>query len=113
MPIRKDESEEINAKVLADLVADPVTTDQLRVRIIQKLLEGREGNDFFRTIFEENVSYGCCPNCNFETHWAVPEEILNIFGWVSSQKDKRVKQHTSEKDCPEYAEACNKKRITV
>ena len=108
-----DSVEKANAKVLADLISDPGTTDQLRVRIITKLLEAREGQDFFRTLFEEGLSFGNCPHCDHATHWAIPEESLNEMGWVSHEKDPRVPIKTTIEECPTFQEACLKKKITV
>ena len=108
-----DSVDQANAKILADLVADPGTTDQLRVKIITKLLESREGQDFFRTLFEEGLSFGECPCCGHMTHWAIPEETLNEMGWVSHEKDKRVPTKTTIDNCPTFQEACLKKKITM
>lgn len=105
--------EDTNLSILAELVADPTTTEHLRVTIINKLLERREGHDFFRTMFEEGLSFGECPCCQYRTHWLIPEDILNNYDWVSFKKDKRVKQHPTAEDCPTYAEACTKKRVSI
>lgn len=102
-----------NAKVLAELVADPKTTEQLRVRVLNKLLEAREGQSFFQTTFEENLSLGECPHCGHYNHWAVPEEDLGQMGYVSCEEDKRVPQTTDEEICPEFQQACIKKKLTV
>lgn len=105
--------EQKNAKVLADLVADPATTDQLRVRIITKLLEAREGQEFHRTSFEEKLSFGSCPCCGHLNHWAIPEEDLNLFHWVTYKQDKEVPQSTNSEICPEFGESCKKKKIVM
>lgn len=105
--------EERNAKVLADLVADPATTDQLRVRIITKLLESREGQDFFRTMFEEKHSYGECPCCGHLNFWGIPEEDLNLMGWVTHKQDPDIPQNTNSEICPEFQEACKKRKIVM
>ena len=105
--------ENTNLSILADLVADPQTSEHLRVNIINKLLESREGNTFFTTMLEEGLSYGACPNCGHENHWLIPEDSLNELGWVTFKKDPRVKQHTIAADCPEYGEACAKKKTSA
>jgi hypothetical protein len=35
------------------------------------------------------------------------------MGYVSKDEDERVPEHTTEKDCPEYQQACLKKKITT
>ena len=102
-----------NAEVLADLLADPQTTENLRVKIIIKLSETREGQDFFKTMYEEKLSYGACPCCNHENHWAIPEDVLNIMGWVTHEKDPEVPVATNAESCPEFQEACKKKKTTI
>ena len=102
-----------NAAILADLVVDPVTSSHLQVQIIKKLLEGKESPDFFPTIFEEKLSYGACPTCSFETHWLIPEDILNKYNWISFKKDSRIKENTTIDDCEKYQEACLKKKIDI
>ncbi len=108
-----DSVEQSNAEVLADLVADPQTTDPLRVKILTELLESREGQDFFKTIYEEALSFGECPHCQHLNHWAIPEDVLNQIGWVTHKNDPRVKEFTTADDCPTYQEACKKKRIVM
>jgi hypothetical protein len=110
---KTDYTDKINAEVMADLVADPQTTDHLRVKIITKLLESREGQSFFKTLFEEGLSFGECPCCGHETHWAIPEDELNQMGYVSYEKDPLVKEHHDIKTCPEFQEAHFKKKITI
>lgn len=105
--------EKINAEVMADLVADHQTTESLRVKIITKLLDSREGQDFFKTIFEESLSFGECPCCSHKNHWAVPEDTLNQMGWVTHVKDPEVLAESNESSCSEFQEACKKKKITV
>jgi len=102
-----------NAAVLAELVIDPATPEALRIKILNKLLEASEGSSFFRTIYDESLSYAACPDCGHESHWLVPEDELNRLGWVSSEKDKRVPIATNEKTCPKWMEACSKKRIFI
>lgn len=108
-----DTVDKSNANVLADLVADPQTTDPLRVKILTELLESREGQDFFKTVYEEGLSFGACPCCGHESHWAIPEEVLNQMGWVTHEKDPRVPKTTDGESCPQFQEACKKKKIVV
>jgi len=108
-----DEVDQGNAKVLADLIADSGTTDSLRVKIITKLLESREGQDFFKTIYEEGLSFGKCPECDHQNHWAIPEDVLNQMGWTTYENDPRVLKTTNEETCPDFQEACIKKRIII
>lgn len=102
-----------NAEVMAELIVDPSTTDILKVNIITKILESREGINFFQSMFEESLSYGACPCCGHENHWGIPEDQLNQMGWVSSQKDSKVLETTDEDNCPQWQQACAKKRITT
>lgn len=105
--------DESNAQIMAELISDVNTTEHLRVNIITKLLESREGNSFFRTIFEEGLSFASCPNCGHQNHWAIPEDDLNEMNWITHEKDSRVPRNTDSKSCPKYQEACGKKRITI
>jgi Zn ribbon nucleic-acid-binding protein len=105
--------DQMNSEVLADLIVDSQTPDHLRVQIIQKLLDRREGQDFFKTMLEDGLSFGECPCCGHQNHWAIPEDELNQMGWVSQEKDKEVPEHTNSEICPDFAEACKKKKITV
>ena len=102
-----------NAEVMAELIVDPSTTDILKVNIITKILESREGINFFQTLFQESLSYGECPCCGHQNHWAIPEDNLNQMGWVSSKEDKKVTEETNEENCKLWAEACKKKKITT
>lgn len=105
--------EQANARTLAELAVDSETSEDLRVKIIQKLLENTQNNNFFGTMFNELLSFGACPNCNHENHFLIPENNLNEFGWLTHQKDNRVKAQTKKKDCPKYAESCKKKKISI
>lgn len=105
--------ENTNLSILAELVADPQTSEHLRVNIINKLLESRAGQNFFLTMFEEGLSFGSCPCCGHKNHWLIPEDSLNEMGWVSYKNDKRVPTQATESDCSEFAEACLKKKTTV
>lgn len=102
-----------NAKVMAELIVDPQTSDHLRVTIINKLLESGGDTDFFPTIFEEKMSHGQCPLCNHENHWLIPEDVLNKMGWVTSQEDLEVVELTDEASCAKWQEACKKKKVTI
>lgn len=102
-----------NAEVLVDIVVDPHTTEHLRVKTLNKLLEGRENQNFFVTLFEEKLSLGACPHCNHENHWLIPEDELNTMGWVTAEKDKKVKPVTTVEDCTEFQESCKKKKTSV
>ena len=100
-----------NAQVLADLVADPNTTDALRVKIITEFLQAKEGQDFFKTMFEDALSWGECPTCKHTNHWAVPENDLNQMGFITSEHDPNVPIETNKEICPTWHEACLKKKI--
>ena len=108
-----DAVDKANAKVLADLIVDQGTTDQLRVKILSKLLEAREGQSFFRTMYEEGYSFGECPCCGHMNHWAIPEDELNVYGWVTHEKDPEVKPNTDGESCPTFQEACKKKKVVM
>jgi len=101
-----------NADVLVDIVVDPKTTEHLRVKTLNKLLEGRENQNFFQTMFEEKMSYGACPHCQHENHWLIPENDLNVMGWVTHEIDPRVPKNTKANTCTDYREACAKKKIS-
>ena len=109
-PVSLDEA---NANSLAELIADSQTTDLLRVRIITKLLEDREGEDFFKTMLEDGLSYGECPHCNHKNHWGIPEDVLNQMGYVTHERDPNVPANTNKNTCPDYEQACKKKKIVV
>jgi hypothetical protein len=102
-----------NAKVLAELVIDPATPEALRIKILNKLLEASEGSSFFRTMFEEKLSYAACPDCGHENHWLIPEDELNKMGYVSHEKDQRVPLSTTSESCQVWEEACAKKKVTI
>jgi len=102
-----------NAQVLADLVADSETTDHLRVKIITEVLQAKEGQDFFRTIMEDMLSWGECPFCEHKNHWAIPEDEKNQTGWVTSEQDINVPKETNRETCEQFHESCKKKLLTV
>jgi len=104
--------EEENAKVLAEIVSDPLTSEHIRIQVINKLLESNKDKNFFDTMFEELMSVGECPNCQHVNHWLIPEDTLNQLGVVTSEIDSRVKPHTTIADCPELQEACLKKKVS-
>jgi hypothetical protein len=103
--------EAANAAVLAELVVDPVTTDHTRVQILNMLLATDDDKNFFVTMFKEALSYGECPDCGHENHWLIPEDELSQMGWVTPEKDDRVKYNPTAEDCPLYQEACPKKKV--
>lgn len=103
--------EEQNARILAELVVDPQTTESLRIKILNKLLEKKFEQNFFDLIMNEMLDYGACPHCGYETHWLLPEGELNQRGWVSYQKDDRIQRYSNAKICPEFHEACLKKKV--
>jgi hypothetical protein len=105
--------DEDNAKALSEMLADPVTSENVRLQIIQTLMDEGKDDTFFETMYKELMSLSKCPMCSHENHWLVPEDDLNQFGWVSFEKDPRVKRNPTIKDCPEFQEACNKKRVTA
>jgi hypothetical protein len=109
----EDDFDEQNAKVLIEMLSDPVTSEPVRLQIINEILEQTKDNSFFETMYKENMSQGVCPSCSHENHWLIPEDDLNIFGHVTADEDIRVKKHTEIDDCPKYAEACSKKKTTV
>ena len=102
-----------NAKTLADLVADPDTEERLRIKIINKLVESKHTDNFFKTILDEKLSYGACPNCETKIHWLIPETELNKLGYVTHEINKQVPEFTDEKSCPKWQQSCSKHRITV
>jgi hypothetical protein len=105
--------DEANAKVMAEMLGDPKTSENVRLQIINELNEASKAETFFETMFSELLTLGKCPCCGHENHWLVPEDDLNQMGWVSHRKDKRVQKHTTSKDCPEYAESCSKKKTVA
>lgn len=106
-----DTLEKKNAEVLANLVADPATTELRRVEILTKLIEAKENQNFFQTMFEEGLSLGECPSCGHQNHWAIPEDELNQMGYVTHEQDSRVPVTTNAESCTEFQEACKKKKV--
>ena len=105
--------DEANAIALTDLIVDPTSPDSLKVQIINKLMEGMEDYSFFKTIFNEDLSLGECPSCGHLNHWVIPEDDLNVMGFVSAKEDHRVPKNTTKEDCFQWQEACKKKKITI
>lgn len=105
--------DELNAKVLSEMLIDPQTSEAIRLQIINELNEASKNDTFFESMFTELLSFGACPCCHHENHWLIPEDDLTQMGWVTYEKDDRVPRHTSQADCPEFAEACIKKRVTA
>lgn len=105
--------EEKNAAVLVDLILDPETPTDLKVKMIGRLLAARRGDNFLVTMLREMVSHGACPGCGHENHWLVPEEELNKVGLVTAELDRRVKAKTTAGDCPKWQEACAKKKVSI
>ena len=108
-----DHLDAANASVLAEIIVDPLTSDALRVSILNKLLEIVEGQTFFQTIMKEKLSFGACPGCGHENHWLVPDTELAQIGWVTHEKDASVPRHTTKETCKTWSEACSKKKITI
>jgi phage FluMu protein Com len=104
---------EANAAVLVELITGPNISESLRIQAMEKLTDSKDNQSFFKTMFEEGLSKGECPKCTHMNHWLIPEEELNQMGYVSKDEDERVPEHTTEKDCPEYQQACLKKKITT
>lgn len=102
-----------NARVLADLLADPDTQESVRIAVIKKLLSSIHSDNFFQTIKDQKLDYGACPNCGHENHWLIPEVELNKMGYVTHEVDTRVSQFTTEKSCPKWQQACHKRKLSV
>jgi len=100
-----------NAAVLAEIVTDPLTTEHTRVEVLNMLSQLGVSETFFGEMFKIKSSFGECPECGHENHWLIPEDELNVLDWVTSEKDDRVKLHTTIKDCVRYQEACIKKKV--
>jgi len=114
---RKDRSgesfEDQNAAALVEMLADPVTSENVRLQIINEILEKEKGDTFFETMFSELMSFAACPFCAHENHFLIPEDDLNQMGWVTNEEDSRVPKNPTVKDCVEYQEACLKKKSTA
>jgi len=108
-----DRLNDANAKALVELLLDQDTPDNTQMNIISHLISSRAGQDFFKTIFEENLSYSECPKCKHENHWIVPEDSLNKMGYVSNEKDPRILETTDIYSCKDFQQACKKKKVMV
>ncbi|MCW4026129.1 MAG: hypothetical protein NWE76_01430 [Candidatus Bathyarchaeota archaeon] len=104
---------EANAAVLVELITAPNISESLRIQAMEKLTSSKEDQDFFRTLLEEGLTLGECPKCQHKNHWMIPEEELNQMGYVSHDEDERVPEHTDEHSCPEFQQACLKKKVTI
>ena len=106
--------EEANAAVLVEIITGANISENLRISAMEKLMGDREGGEtFFRTMLEENLTKGTCPHCDHSNHWMIPEEALNMMGYVSKDEDERVPETTDADSCPLYQQSCLKKKITT
>jgi hypothetical protein len=105
--------DEANAAVLVELITGPNISENLRIQAMEKLTASKDNDTFFHTMMTENLTFGECPHCQHKNHWMVPEEELNQMGYVSMQEDDRVPESTDDKTCPEFQQACLKKKITT
>ena len=104
---------EANAAVLVELITGADISENLRIQAMEKLTDAKKDQNFFRTMLEENLTKGTCPHCNHTNHFLIPEEELNQMGYVSREEDERVPETTNAETCPEFQEACLKKKITT
>jgi hypothetical protein len=104
---------EANAEVLVELITAPNISETLRIQAMEKLTAAKENQSFFKTMLEEGLTLGECPKCQHKNHWLVPEEELNQMGYVSREEDDRLPEHTDEKSCPQFQQACLKKKVTT
>jgi hypothetical protein len=108
-----DGFDEANAQALAEMLMDPKTSAAVRLQIINELNEASRSQTFFEAMFNDELSVGRCPHCAHQNHWLVPEDVLNEMGYVSAEKDPRVKKQTSAVDCPQLQECCMKKKTSA
>jgi hypothetical protein len=108
-------TEEVAAmSALIEIAIGENVPDSIQVQAINKLLEIRKKNEnYFDVVIDSELSLGTCPCCGHKNHWLVPETELNVRGIVTHKTDERVKPFTSSADCPEYAEACSKKKVSI
>ena len=104
--------DDTNAAVMAEIISDPVTSEHVKLQILNTLLAVEGDQTFFQTMFKEGMSLCECPNCGHQNHWLIPEDEANQMGWVTADQDSRVKKHTTQADCPTYMEACSKKKTS-
>lgn len=102
--------EEENLKILVDLLVDPQTPPSTQIKIMARLVEQSTPEDFFDIMLKEALDVGRCPNCDHSNHWLIPEAELNKRGIVTSEEDSRVAAFPTAKDCPEFEQACPKKK---
>ena len=102
-----------NAAAMAEILADPVTSEAVRLQIINEILADSKSESFFETMFQEEMSLSKCAFCNHENHWLVPEDEKNIMGRVTYEKDKRVPKQPTKDECTDFQEACQKKMVTT
>ncbi len=105
--------DEANAAVLVELITGANISESLRIQAMQKLTASKDNDTFFQTMLEEDLTYGECPHCQHKNHWLVPEEELNQMAYVSKEEDDRVPDTTDDKSCPEFQQACLKKKCTT
>jgi hypothetical protein len=105
--------DEANAAVLVELITGPNISENLRIQAMEKLTSSKTNDSFFQTMLEEDLTIGECPHCQHKNHWLVPEEELNQMGYVSKDEDDRVPEQTDINSCPEFQEACLKKKVTT
>ena len=104
---------EANAEVLVELITAPNISESLRIQAMEKLTAAKTNDSFFKTMLDENLTYGECPKCKHRNHFLIPEEELNQMGYVSREKDDRVPEHTDAESCPEFQQACLKNKVTT
>lgn len=107
-----DDFDEQNAAALLSMLADPTTPQPVQLQIINDILDVTKDTSFFETIYREKMDLARCPFCSHENYWLVPEDDLNVMGYVSAEHDPRVKLQTTAEDCPTYQESCVKKKTT-
>ena len=105
--------DEANAAVLVELITGPNISENLRIQAMEKLTASKDNDSFFQTMLEEDLTLGECPHCQHKNHWMIPEEELNQMGYVSKDEDDRVPETTNDKSCPEFQQACLKKKVTT
>jgi len=108
-----DKLDDKNAKALVSILLDQDTPETTKMQVISHLISAKAGQDFFKTLFEEGLSYGECPKCNHKNHWIIPEDSLNKMGYVSSTRDSRVPEATTAESCRDFSQACKKKKVMV
>ena len=105
--------EEANVAVLVELIVGANISESLRIQAMDKLISNKEGQNFFKTLFEEKLSFGACPKCEHNNHWLIPEDDLNEMNYVSEKEDTRVPAQTTAETCVTFEQACKKKKVTV